>query len=77
MFADQPINAERVASIRAGIGLPVGCPTADDLRAALVRVLEQESFRAAAREVAGEMAALPLVDEVPRALERLVKSVKS
>jgi UDP:flavonoid glycosyltransferase YjiC (YdhE family) len=71
MFADQPINAEGVASLGAGIGLPVQAPTADALRDALVRVLEQEPYRAAARKVAAEMAALPLVDEAPSALERL------
>jgi hypothetical protein len=37
-------------------------------------VLEHEPFRAAARKVAAEMAALPLVDEAPAALERLTKA---
>jgi MGT family glycosyltransferase len=73
MFADQPINAEGVASLGAGIGLPVQAPTADALRDALVRILEHEPYRAAARKVAAEMAALPLVDEAPKALERLAK----
>ena len=72
MFADQPTNAERVAASGAGIGLPTAPPSPETLRAALVKVLEQEPFRAAARKVASEMAALPLVDEAPRALERLV-----
>jgi UDP:flavonoid glycosyltransferase YjiC (YdhE family) len=73
LFADQPTNAQNVDSMGAGIGLPVGPPSPDTLRTALVKVLEHEPYRVAARKVAAEMAALPLVDEVAATLERLSK----
>jgi UDP-N-acetylglucosamine:LPS N-acetylglucosamine transferase len=72
MFADQPNNAARIAAIGAGVAVPRNAP-AEDLRRALTRVLEEPSFRAAAREVAAEMAALPLVDEAAVDLERLAR----
>ncbi len=73
MFADQPANAARVAAVGAGIALPERAESADEVRAAIARVLGEPSFRVAARAVADEMAALPPVDEAPRALERLAR----
>jgi MGT family glycosyltransferase len=64
-FADQPRNAERVAALGAGIAPPDG-PAG--LAAAVRRVLAEPSFRAAARRVQAEIAALPAVDEAPAAL---------
>jgi UDP:flavonoid glycosyltransferase YjiC (YdhE family) len=66
-FADQPRNAERIAALGAGVALPDG-PAG--LAAAVRRVLDEPAFRAAARRVSAEIAALPPVDEAPAALER-------
>ena len=46
-------------------------PNAPALRAALARVLEEPSFRAAAQRLSAEIARLPPVDEAGAALERL------
>ena len=69
LFADQPDNARRVAAIGAGVAVepdPDSPPeamrsTIDPvaLRSAVESVLEEPSYRRAAREVAAEMAALP------------------
>lgn len=58
LFADQPWNAARVAAVGAGIVAPV-----DGIRAAVERVLGEESYAAAARRVAAEMREHPHVDE--------------
>jgi UDP:flavonoid glycosyltransferase YjiC (YdhE family) len=72
MFADQPFNADRVAAV--GAGLAVARPaSAAEIRAALSRVLDEGSFKAAARRVAEEMATLPLVDEAGQELEKLAR----
>ena len=59
LFADQPYNAERVAAIGAGLAV---APRADSIRAAVMHLLDQGSFRAAAQRVAREMAELPSTD---------------
>jgi UDP:flavonoid glycosyltransferase YjiC (YdhE family) len=64
-FADQPRNAARLAALGAGITLPGG-PAG--LAAAVRRVLAEPSFRAAARRVQAQIAALAPVDEAPAAL---------
>jgi UDP:flavonoid glycosyltransferase YjiC (YdhE family) len=71
MFADQPFNAARVAAAGAGIALPTSQATAATLRQALGRVLEEPSFRLAARRLGQEIALLPSVDEAPAVIERL------
>ena len=71
MFADQPYNAERVAAVGAGLAIPQAGARPEDLRQALMRVLAEDSFRASAQKIAGEMGALPLVDDAGLALERL------
>jgi UDP:flavonoid glycosyltransferase YjiC (YdhE family) len=71
MFADQPQNAERVAALGAGLALPKGRATPESIREALSRLLAESSFRDVARNVATEMAALPLIDEVVAELEKL------
>jgi hypothetical protein len=71
MFADQPFTAARVAAAGAGIALPTKQATAATLRQALVRVLEEPSFRLEARRLGQEIALLSSVDEAPAALERL------
>ena len=48
---DQPLNAERVAAVGAGVALPVE-PTAAQVRAALEEVLGDPGYRAGARSMA-------------------------
>jgi UDP:flavonoid glycosyltransferase YjiC (YdhE family) len=72
MFADQPQNAERIALLGAGLGLPPREATAETVRSALVRVLEEPSFRIAAQRIAQEIASLPPADEASAELERLL-----
>jgi len=67
-FADQPRNAQRVAELGAGIALDA----LDGLASAIRRVLDEPSYREAAQRVAGEIAALPLVDAAPDALRALL-----
>jgi UDP:flavonoid glycosyltransferase YjiC (YdhE family) len=74
MFADQSFNAERVVAAGAGLTMPLREAAADDLRAALGRLLDEGAFRDAARRVAAEMEALPLVDSAPATLEALARS---
>lgn len=65
-FADQPDNAARVAAIGAGLAIGSGeesPATADEVRAAVTRVLGEPSFTTAAGSLAAEIAALPEVDE--------------
>ncbi|WP_344306836.1 glycosyltransferase [Fodinicola feengrottensis] len=67
-FADHPDNAARVEALGAGLRVGVDGSTApadpDAVRAAVVRVLADPSFRSAAQVVAREIASLPPADEV-------------
>lgn len=67
--ADQPFNAQRIAAVGAGIGLPN--PTAGTLRAAIERVLVDAELRAGAQRLSAEIAALPSLDDALDALEAL------
>jgi MGT family glycosyltransferase len=71
MFADQPFNAQCIAASGAGLALPTRTATAPEMRSALMRVLEEPSFRAKAQKFAGEIAALPTIDEAGTELARL------
>lgn len=71
LFADQPHNAAQVASSGVGLGLPVGGAPVEQVRKAVVEVLEQPRFRTAAHKIAAEIAALPLIDESAAAAARL------
>ncbi len=65
-FADQPDNAARVAATGAGLAIGSGeevPATAEEVRAAVTRLLAEPSFATAARSFAAEIAALPSVDE--------------
>lgn len=65
-FADQPDNAAQVAAVGAGLAVGSGeaAPaTAEEVRAAVTRVLGEPSFATAAGSLAAEIAALPDVDE--------------
>jgi UDP:flavonoid glycosyltransferase YjiC (YdhE family) len=65
-FADQPRNAERVAALGAGITLAE--QDVAGLGGAVRRLLDEPSFRDAAKRVAAEVAALPAVDDAPYVL---------
>ena len=67
--ADQPHNARRVAAVGAGIALPDPDPAR--LRAAIERVLADESFTRSARRIAAEIAALPPIEAAVAALVAL------
>jgi UDP:flavonoid glycosyltransferase YjiC (YdhE family) len=76
-FADQPDNADRVAAVGAGIvvgGGEAAPATAGEVRAAVNGVLTEPSYREAAGAIAGEIAALPPVDEAVGFLARLTPS---
>jgi hypothetical protein len=73
MFADQPSNAERIATVGAGLALPKSGATPDSIRQALSRVITETSFRNRARELAADIAALPLTDEIVTELEQLAR----
>ncbi len=71
MFADQPFNAERAVAAGTALALPTRQLAAAPLRQALERVLGELSFRTAALRLAGEIAALPSIDEAALAIERM------
>jgi MGT family glycosyltransferase len=64
--ADQPQNAQSIAAI--GAGLALNKPDAATLRAAIERVLNDSSFRDAARLVSREMFTLHSIDQAADAL---------
>lgn len=59
LFADQPHNARRVAAVGAGIALDGGPGAVGALNDAVRRVLDQGSYRSAARRIAAEIEQLP------------------
>jgi UDP:flavonoid glycosyltransferase YjiC (YdhE family) len=67
-FADQPRNAARLAELGAGIALPEGVQGLDGLGDAVMRVLTDPAYRAAAGWAAARIATAPLVDEAPALL---------
>jgi UDP:flavonoid glycosyltransferase YjiC (YdhE family) len=73
-FADQPRNARRVAELGAGIALPEGPSGLERLGDAILRVLAEPSYRAAAGRVAAEVSALPAIDEAPAALRAWLRA---
>jgi UDP:flavonoid glycosyltransferase YjiC (YdhE family) len=71
MFADQPVNARRVAEVGAGLALENGPTSIADLRPAVDAVLNDPRYRDRARRIAHEIQALPLVDDAAPALAAL------
>jgi UDP:flavonoid glycosyltransferase YjiC (YdhE family) len=69
VFADQPINAARVAEFGAGLALEMTPDGLGRLGAAVRELLEDPRYRSAAQEVADEIASLPPVDESVTLLE--------
>ncbi|MGW6776379.1 glycosyltransferase [Streptomyces sp. NPDC055037] len=66
--ADQFIQADRVAAAGAGLGLPGDTATPEGVAKAASAVLADQGFRAAARTVADQIAAMPSPAEVAAAL---------
>jgi UDP:flavonoid glycosyltransferase YjiC (YdhE family) len=66
---DRRHNAQLLAARGAGLAVDAKAISADDLR----RLLTDEGLRAAAREVAAEIAAMPLPESVVPELEKLVR----
>lgn len=66
---DQPIVAEQVRAVGAGLRLPFGRVTAPKLREAVWRLLSEPSFREAARGVAAEFAREDGADGAVRVVE--------
>jgi MGT family glycosyltransferase len=64
--ADQPLNAQSIATL--GAGLALNKPDAPTLRAAIERVLADSKFADAARLVSREMFTLPTIDEAAAAM---------
>jgi UDP:flavonoid glycosyltransferase YjiC (YdhE family) len=67
-IADQPRNAGRVEELGAGIGFGGAEQAMRGLEDAVRRLIEEPSYRAAARRVADEVAALPPVSAAAAAL---------
>jgi UDP:flavonoid glycosyltransferase YjiC (YdhE family) len=63
VFADQPINAERVAESGAGLALDMTPGGLARLGDAVGELLEDPRYRSAAQDVANEIRSLPPVDE--------------
>jgi UDP:flavonoid glycosyltransferase YjiC (YdhE family) len=75
LFAlDQHLNARAVQRVGAGLALD-GAPSAiEGLQDALVRILDDPSYRAGARSVAAEMARLPIASASVALLEHLARA---
>jgi UDP:flavonoid glycosyltransferase YjiC (YdhE family) len=69
VFADQPINAARVAEFGAGLALEMTPAGLGRLGAAVRELLENPRYRLAARDAADEIASLPVVDDSVELLE--------
>jgi MGT family glycosyltransferase len=73
LFADQPLNARRITELGAGIALDAGPALASRLQPAVRELLSDSRYRARAREVADEIAALPPVDDAVGVLSALAE----
>ena len=69
--ADQYLNAAAVAPAGAGISLMPGEADADAVRGAVTRLLDDASFRDAARGISASIASMPSPDDVAAVLEGL------
>lgn len=74
LFAlDQYTNARRIQAVGAGIALDDSLAAPTRVRSALEQVLNDDTYRAAARRVADEMAHLPHPSASVPVLEALAK----
>jgi UDP:flavonoid glycosyltransferase YjiC (YdhE family) len=69
--ADQFLNAAAISTAGVGISFAPGERNADAVREAIVRVLDDASFRDAAGRVRSSIAAMPSPDDVAGDLEAL------
>ena len=72
--ADQPENADRCVAAGVGVALPPDGRGPDDVAAATRAVLADGTYRAAARRVAAEIAAMPEPASLVPRLEALAAS---
>ena len=72
LFADQPYNARRVATLGAGIALEGGPAAAGAVGDAIGELLGDQAYRAAAGRFASEIAGLPPSSDAVGHLEALV-----
>jgi UDP:flavonoid glycosyltransferase YjiC (YdhE family) len=70
--ADQFLNADAVAAAGAGISLMPGDTDPDAISDAVVRLLDDASYRDAAGRVSASIASMPSPDEVAAVLETLL-----
>ena len=70
--ADQPENADRCVAAGVGVALSPSERDPDAVAAATRAVLEDLAYGAAARRVAGEIAAMPAPEAIVPRLEALV-----
>ncbi|MET7395844.1 activator-dependent family glycosyltransferase [Dactylosporangium sp. NPDC005572] len=68
---DQPILARKLADHGAGLEIPTAEATGEKVRAAVLRLLSEESFRRRAADLRDEILALPTPNELVPRLERL------
>jgi UDP:flavonoid glycosyltransferase YjiC (YdhE family) len=71
---DQLPTAEHVAKLGLGLHVPGPMPSVQELRRAVVRLLDEPTFAATARELQGRMHALPPVEAAMAQLEALTCS---
>jgi UDP:flavonoid glycosyltransferase YjiC (YdhE family) len=69
--ADQPYSAERCAELGVGVTIAAADRSADAIRDAVRRVLDDPGYRTAARDFQAEMAALPGPEQMVELLEEL------
>lgn len=71
MGADQPLNAARCEALGVGLTLDALTARPEDIRQAVMTVLEESTFRQAAERLRDEIAKLPDVSHALRLIERL------
>lgn len=73
-FADQPLNAERIATLGLGESLDLDRLTAQDLSAACLRVLTEPGPRQRVRQLQRQLLGLPGFDQLVTDLESLQRT---
>jgi UDP:flavonoid glycosyltransferase YjiC (YdhE family) len=77
LFADQPLNARRVAALHAGIALDGGADSTPQLASAVQTLLTDPSYRRRAIQLADEIRALPPVDDAAEVLSAIAAERRS
>jgi UDP:flavonoid glycosyltransferase YjiC (YdhE family) len=71
LFVDGPANAARVVGLGAGLAVGGADAVPGELAAAVEAVLGDPAYRAGAGALAGEIAALPPIDDAVALLQSL------